>query len=153
MGPVAYLTKPVVEDTLRRAITLAVRNFSALTWPTQPKAPPVAASQAVPEAVYVKEKGLLAKVLLSDIHSVAADNKICTLHLAGRSVQVRMSLRELASILPAERFIQIQRNYFVNVKHIELLDPSRHLVQVGKRALPVGRLYLLGLMTRLRTIA
>ena len=94
--------------------------------------PPLAASQTVPEAGYVKEKGLLTKVLLSDIHSVAADNKICTLHLAGRSVQVRMSLRELASILPAERFIQIQRSYFINNEHIERPSPSRHLVPVGK---------------------
>lgn len=153
VGPAAFLTKPLDEEALRRAITLAVRNFSALTWPSQPTAPPAAPAVISPEAVFVKENGMLEKVLLRDIYSVAADNKTCSLHLAGRSVQVRMPLRQLASLLPAERFIQIQRSYFVNVEHIERLDPTRHLVQVGKQVLPVGRLYLLELITRLRTIA
>lgn len=132
---------------------LAVRNFSALTWPSQPKVLPVVAAVLAPDAVFVKENGMLEKVRLGDIFSVAADNKTCCLHLAERSVQVRMPLRELASLLPAERFIQIQRSYFVNVEHIERLDPTRHLVQVGKQVLPVGRLYLLELITRLRTLA
>jgi DNA-binding LytR/AlgR family response regulator len=152
VGPAAYLTKPPVADTLRRAIALAVRNFSALSWPPQPPAAPTAPALIAPEAVFVKENGMLEKILLRDIYSLAADNKTCSLHLAERSVQVRMPLRELASILPAERFVQIQRSYFVNVEHIERLDPSRHLVQVGKQVLPVGRLYLLELITRLRTI-
>lgn len=153
VGPAAYLTKPPVADTLRRAIALAVRNFSALSWPAQPPAPAAAPAPISPEAVFVKENGMLEKIRLNEIYSLAADNKTCSLHLAERSVQVRMPLRELAGILPAERFIQIQRSYFVNIEHIERLDPSRHLVQVGKQVLPVGRLYLLELMTRLRTIA
>lgn len=152
LGPAAYLTKPPVADALRRAITLAVRNFSALSWPVPP-APPTAPALLAPDTVFVKESGMLEKIRLSDIYSLEADNKTCSLHLAERSMQVRMPLRELASILPAERFVQIQRSYFVNVEHIERLDPARHLVQVGKQVLPVGRLYLLELITRLRTIA
>jgi len=159
VGPAAYLTKPLVEADLRRAIALAVRNFSALSWPPQPlAAPATSASPAppaliAPEAVFVKENGMLEKIRLSEIYSLAADNKTCSLHLAERSVQVRMPLRELAAVLPAERFVQIQRSYFINVEHIERLDPKRHLVQVGKQVLPVGRLYLLELITRLRTIS
>jgi DNA-binding LytR/AlgR family response regulator len=91
--------------------------------------------------------------LLSDIYSVAADNKTCILTLSERTVQVRLSLRELAQFLPAERFVQIQRSYFVNIAHLERLDPTRHLVQVGKQVLPVGRLYLAELISRLRTLS
>ncbi len=156
VGPAAYLTKPLVEDTLRRAIRLAIHNFSALSWPSQSPAATAATitpALIAPEAVFVKENGMLEKIRLSEIYSLVADNKTCSLHLAERSVQVRMPLRELAAILPAERFVQIQRSYFVNVEHIERLDPKRYLVQVGKQVLPVGRLYLLELMTRLRTIS
>jgi DNA-binding LytR/AlgR family response regulator len=150
VSPAAYLTKPIDEQALRRAITLAVRKEASLAWPSQAAEP---APTAIPEAVFVKENGLLERVLLSDIYSVAADNKTCILTLSERTVQVRLSLRELAQFLPAERFVQIQRSYFVNIAHLERLDPTRHLVQVGKQVLPVGRLYLAELISRLRTLS
>ena len=153
VGPVAYLTKPIETEALRRAITLAVRNCAALAWPPQNSPPPASPVATLPEAVFVKENGLLEKVYLRDIYSVEADNKTCSLTLAERVLPVRISLRELSQYLPAERFVQIQRSYFVNVEHIVRLDPTRHLVQVGKQVLPVGRLYLLELMSRLRTIS
>ncbi len=150
VGPAAYLTKPAVADTLHRAITLAVKNFTANAWPSPPMSPEPEIMAI--ESVFVKENGLLEKVLLNDIFSIVVDNKKCSLTLADRSIQVRMSLRELAGILPAGRFVQIQRSYFVNAGHIERLDPTRLLVQVGKQMLPVGRLYLPELISRLRTI-
>ncbi|MBF9143257.1 LytR/AlgR family response regulator transcription factor [Hymenobacter properus] len=152
VGPAAYLTKPAVADTLHRAITLAVKNFASSTWPAPDASPQPGPAQAAADSVFVKENGLLEKVHLRDIFSIVADNKTCSLTLAERSIPVRMSMRELARILPAERFVQIQRSYFVNVEHIERLDPTRLLVQVGKQVLPVGRLYLPELISRLRTI-
>ena len=151
VGPAAYLTKPAVVETLYRAIVLAVKNFTANAWPV-----PVAEAHPAPvatESVFVKENGQLEKVRLQDIFSIVADNKTCSLTLAERSIPVRMSMRELARILPAERFVQIQRSYFVNADHIERLDPTRLLVQVGRQVLPVGRLYLPELISRLRTIS
>lgn len=150
VGPVAYLIKPVETGVLRRAISLAVRNFAAISWPLPASAPGRGAP--FPAAVFIKENGILEKVCLSDIHTVEAANKMCHLALAERSISVRMSLRELAQYLPAERFVQIQRSYFVNIEHIDRLDPTRYLVQVGKQLLPVGRLYLPALISRLCTI-
>lgn len=158
IGPAAYLVKPAEPESLHRAIALAVSNFSMKAWPSPPNATVAGAPKTAPatvasESLFVKENGLLEKVLLNEIYSVVADNKTCHLTLAGRSITVRMSLRELARILPGERFVQIQRSYFVNVEHIERIDPSRLLVQVGKQLLPIGRLYLTELVGRLRTIS
>jgi len=153
VGPAAYLTKPAQPDTLHRAIALAVKNFAAHAWPVLPAPVAPAPGAMASESVFVKENGLLEKIRLNDIFSIVADNKTCSLLLAERSIQVRLSLRELAQLLPAERFVQIQRSYFVNAEHIERLDPTRLLVQVGKQLLPVGRLYLPELISRLRTIS
>ena len=152
VGPAAYLTKPVEPDALQRALALAVRNFAAT--PPTPAAPEPAATApaTVPDALFVKENGLLEKIRLSLVQSVAAEDKLCALTLAERTVHVRMPLRELVQHLPADRFVQIQRSYYVNVEHIERLDPVRHLVQVGKQILPVSRLYQEELLRRLRTI-
>ncbi|WP_165822233.1 LytR/AlgR family response regulator transcription factor [Hymenobacter edaphi] len=148
VGPAAYLTKPVDPDALQRALALAVRNFGAAPPAAAPPPPPA----TVPDALFVKENGLLEKIRLSLVQSVAAEDKLCALTLADRTVHVRMPLRELVMHLPADRFVQIQRSYYVNVEHIERLDPVRHLVQVGKQLLPVSRLYQDELLRRLRTI-
>lgn len=149
VGPAAYLTKPVELDALRRALALAVHNFAAHQASTPPPAPLPA---PIPDALFVKENGLLEKIRLSSVLSVAAENKLCCLTLAERAVHVRMPLRELVHYLPPDKFVQIQRSYYVNVEHIERVDPVRQLVQVGQQILPVSRLYQEELMRRLRTI-
>jgi DNA-binding LytR/AlgR family response regulator len=130
VGPVACLTKPAVADALHHAIALTIKNLTASTQPLLPTGagPNLAPGMVAPDSVFVKEHGLLKTVRLDDIFSIAADNKTCSLILAEGSIQVRMSLRDLATTLPAERFLLIQRSYFINAEHIERLAPARLLV-------------------------
>ncbi|MBH8570343.1 response regulator transcription factor [Microvirga sp. STS02] len=151
-GPAAFLTKPVELAALGRALALAVHNFGQHQSATPaPAAEPLPVAP-LPDALFVKENGLLEKIRLSNVQSVMAEDKLCCLTLAERTVHVRMALRELVQYLPPERFVQIQRSYYVNIEHIERLDPVRHLLQVGKQLLPVSRLYQDELLRRLRTI-
>jgi len=147
VGPAAYLIKPVEPAALQRAIMLAITNFRAETPPAA--APPVVPA---PDVLFVKENGLLEKIRLSEVQCVEADNKVCRLVLAGRSIAVRMPLRELVQHLPASHFVQIQRSYFVNLDYVARLDPVRSLVQVGEHLLPVGRTYQAELLRRLPTL-
>ena len=149
-GPAAYLIKPVQPAALQRAMMLAITNFRAsapaVVADINPLAPPVS------DALFVKENGLLEKIRLSEVQCVEADNRVCRLILAGRSLVVRMPLRELVQHLPASRFVQIQRSYFVNLDYVVRLDPVRSLVQVGEQVLPVGRTYQAELLRRLPTL-
>ena len=149
-GPAAYLIKPVQPAALQRAMMLAITNFGAsvpaVAAESSPLAPPVS------DALFVKENGLLEKIRLSEVQCVEADNRVCRLILAGRSLVVRMPLRELVQHLPASRFVQIQRSYFVNLDYVVRLDPVRSLVQVGEQVLPVGRTYQAELLRRLPTL-
>lgn len=151
LGPAAYLTKPVAADALQRAIALALSNFSA-KYPAADTFLQVPGGEALPDTLFIKENGMLEKIRLSEVQWVTADDKICRLTLASRTVQVRMPLRELVRHLPAESFVQIQRSYYVNLNHIERLDTARHLVQVGEHILPVSRMLQEELLRRLRTI-
>jgi DNA-binding LytR/AlgR family response regulator len=149
VGPAAYLIKPVEPAALQRAIALAVSNFEGSSQPVS--APPQPAAPAV-DTLFVKENGLLEKVRLSEVQGVEADNKVCRLLLAGRSIVVRLPLHELVQRLPASQFVQIQRSYFVNLDFVQRLDPVRSLVQVGEHLLPVGRTYQAELLRRLPTL-
>lgn len=151
LHPAAYLTKPVTPEALQRAIALAIGNFSA-RYPTAEAYWQAPAGPAQADELFVKENGMLEKIRLSEVQWVMADDKVCRLVLAGRTVQVRMPLRELVRHLPATAFIQIQRSYYVNLRHIERLDPVRQVVQVGTQLLPVSRTLLDNLLRRLRTL-
>jgi len=150
VGPAAYLIKPVEPAALQRAIMLALTNFKAKIAPEES-----GFSQAptpVSDVLFVRENGLLEKIHLGEVQCVEADNKVCRLVLAGRSLVVRMPLRELVQHLPPSRFVQIQRSYFVNLDYVARLDPVRGLVQVGEHLLPVGRTYQAELLRRLPTL-
>lgn len=148
VGPAAYLIKPVEPAALQRAIVLALGNFQAQKAPVAADSGPAPAS----DVLFVKENGLLEKIHLGEVQCVEADNKVCRLVLAGRSLVVRMPLHELVRHLPPSRFVQIQRSYFVNLDYVARLDPVRGLVQVGEHLLPVGRTYQAELLRRLPTL-
>lgn len=161
VGPAAYLLKPVADDALQRAIELAAVNFASQANRSVPDAPdapdePAAvfahegAGLLLPDSLFVKEDGLLVKVRLADIQWVEADGKQCRLALAGRMVVVRQMLRDLARLLPASEFVQIQRSYLVNARFIERLDPVRNLVQVADQLLPLSLTYRDELLRRLK---
>ncbi|MFD2721185.1 LytR/AlgR family response regulator transcription factor [Hymenobacter monticola] len=148
LGPAAYLIKPVAFDALKRAMALAIDSFSGAA--ADSSAAPVAPLPVkAPETLFIKENGLLEKIRVSEIQSVEADNKVCRLVLAGRTVVVRMPLREVMRHLPPDRFVQIQRSYHINLDYLERFDPVRNLAQVGEQVLPVSQTYHHELLRRL----
>ena len=150
LGPAAYLIKPVAFDALRRAMALAIDSFAAGA-----NAPAATAPQPLaklPETLFIKENGLLEKIHISEIQSVEADNKVCRLVLAGRTIVVRMPLREVMAHLPSDRFVQIQRSYYINLNYLERFDPVRNLAQVGEQVLPVSQTYHHELLRRLHKL-
>ncbi len=174
VGPAAYLVKPVEAAALQRAIELAVVNFamhSADDPETTDAADAEDATRAdhsrgaravfaggesgvlLPDALFVKEEGLLVKVALSEINWITTDDGVCRFALSkGRTVTTRQKLRDLAVHLPADRFVQIHRSYIINADALERLDPVSSIVQVCGQLLPLGRMYRDELMRRLRMV-
>jgi DNA-binding LytR/AlgR family response regulator len=166
LGPAAYIVKPVDPTALQQAIELAVVNFAAIQQlgghaaifvDEEPGAPSEFAIPdtgfLLPQALFLKEEGLLVKVLLNEISWITADEGGCRLALSGgRTVQVRQTLRELTDQLPGNQFVQIQRSYIINANCIERIDPVRNIVQVSGQLLPLSRSYRDELLKRLRLV-
>ncbi len=156
--PAAYLVKPADPATIQRAIELAVSNFARAssagpgTADGSLYATPGGAA-LLPGAIFLKEDGLLVKVVLHDIAWIEAEGKYCRVALSGgRVVQVRQPLRDIIQHLSSEYFVQIQRSYLINAEHIERIDPVRNMVQVAGNILPIGLMYRDHLLERLRLI-
>lgn len=169
VGPAAYLVKPVEAASLQRAIELAVANFAFAHRPDHDDAAAAAADEAtrdasamfatpnasvlLPNALFVKEEGLLVKVPLADILWITTEEGVCRLTLVrGRTVTTRQKIRDLAAYLPADHFVQIHRSYLINADALERLDPVSNIVQVGGQLLPLGRTYRDDLLKRLQMV-
>ena len=167
VGPAAYLVKPVEAASLQRAIELAVANFVASRASEEAddlaRTEQARDAQAVfagphsgvllPDALFLKEEGLLVKVPMADILWITTEEGLCRIALSGaRTIATRQKLRDLAAYLPADRFVQIHRSYIINASALERLDPVSNIVQVGSQLLPLGRMYRDDLMKRLQMV-
>ena len=66
LGPAAYLIKPVAADALQRAMALAVDSFTTTaTLANTAAAPPATFPGSIPEALFVKENGMLEKIRIA----------------------------------------------------------------------------------------
>jgi DNA-binding LytR/AlgR family response regulator len=163
--PAAYLLKPYDAAAIQHALELALLNYAAgHTAPLPPglnglpeevdDAPSLPQSQEVllNDCLFLRDRGRLVKVCLSDIQYVEAADKYCALVTAAGRYLSRQPLRELALELPLNQFVQIQRGYLVNVAFIESIDEGQTGVVVAGVALPMGRSYREALLHRLRLV-
>jgi len=128
--PVDYLTKPVVQERLDRALQ-RVRERLAASHPTP-------ATQHI--TVRVRDRELLVR--LDDVDFIEADDVYAAVVTAGRRHLVRRSLDVLARELDA-RFLRVHRSYLVPLHRIAAvrLRPGgrRELVLTTGDAIPVSR--------------
>ncbi len=95
-----------------------------------------------------REKGSTMEVHIGSRTVYLSDDEILYLEAMGKNLCAhtlrgdfswRCSLRQLASSLSPERYVQIHRNYIVNRRFIEEYDSDGDAVRVHGHALPVSR--------------
>ncbi len=138
-GPLAFLTKPYDEALLQRTIELAVAHFA------REQGGQTAAlfdgGALVPGAFYVRDSYRLVKVFYDDVLWLEADNTYVNLHTATHKYTIRISLRELETKLPPNRFVRVRRNALVQLTHIKSVDLRSDFVSVGGAEVPIGGNY------------
>ena len=164
--PAAYLLKPYDAAALQHALELALLNYAA---GHAAPLPGTLAGEAeehsdddlqlhwghdvlLSDCLFLRDRGRLVKVRLTDIQYVEADNKYCTLVTTTGRYLSRQPLRELALELSPRQFVQIQRGYLVNVDFIESFDEGQTAVVVAGTTLPLSRSYREALLHRLRLV-
>lgn len=96
------------------------------------------------EFIFVKDGYEQVKVLLGDIRYVEASGNYTQLHLTGdKLLSTRITINELAEILPAKDFIRTHRAYIIAKDKVSKYDRSQ--VWIGDKTIPIGNTYLAGL--------
>ena len=121
LGPINFLTKPVNELQLRRAIQLAVAQIDADATPGDAAITPTT-STIEDDHLYVRTGHKLHKVIFAEVTHVVADGRYCALHTAKARHLLRTTLTDLQQRLPATDFIKTHRSYLVNQSFVESVD-------------------------------
>lgn len=116
---VGWIAKPVTRDRLRAAMLRARTHLSdRLGRPSRGLAP---------EGRLTVKSG--SRVMLLDLDSivyVASANNLCRIVTPLRTIPVREPLAALASRLPAQRFVRVNRFAVVNGDAVAALEPKSH---------------------------
>lgn len=90
------------------------------------------------ESLFVKNNNKLFKVHVRDILVIEADGNYSILNTVQRKYAIKTSLRQLKFKLSARLFVQIHRNYIVQIPHIENIDMTAGEVHVNNKNYPLG---------------
>jgi len=94
-----------------------------------------------PASIFIKDGYEQIKVLLIDILYIEASGNYTQIHLAsGKLLSSRITINELADLLPSKLFIRTHRAFIVAKDKISKYDRSQ--VWIGENIIPIGNTYL-----------
>lgn len=146
--PLAILPKPYLPGVLRRLIN------QGLALGGHPSMQAVLPGKQVPHWLFVREGNSLVRLTADEVAAVHMSQQHAVLILAtGRRYAVRMTLAELLPHLPVPDFVQCHRQWVVNLRHIEQIEPAADTVRLaaGIEA-ALGRSYRQSLLSKLRIL-
>lgn len=160
-NPHAYLVKPFDARTLQSSIELAIHNAGtrllAAEQATASPAIPTAGTDAVEahnfllqDALFVKVRNRLEKVMLEDIIWAEAQDIYCNIKTRTHLHLVSQSLKNLEQRLPAGHFMRVHRSYIVQLTAIEAIEDNNILI--GNKQIPIGNTHKDALLKRIQIL-
>lgn len=111
------------------------------------------ASEIHPEAVspflYFRVNRKMVKVLFSDILYIEGLDDYIRIITVNKTIVTKHLLASLEEMLPANEFIRIHKSFIIAINKIESF--STDSVEIGKKEIPVGRLFKLSLNNILKS--
>lgn len=102
---------------------------------------------------YVREGNKLVQVNATDLCFLEADGNYTTLLADRKRLVIKTSLRRMLEQLEGEaEFLQIHRNYAVNLAWIESIDLKTGYLVVADQKLPIGRSFRKSLQEALKIL-
>ena len=115
-NPLIYLLKPYNKLELLFSLELAIESCYQ-----QSNSISLTSENAVlsPEFLFIKKKRSVVKVDVASINYVEVKEKYCNLVCASGNYLIKLSLVKLKEMLSNPDFMQVHRNYLVNMKRIK----------------------------------
>lgn len=120
-----YLLKPISFDRFLQAVNKAIRYFGESN------------SEKKEDFLFLKEGSTLRKVVISDIEYVEAMQNYIRITLGSESIMALMTLKDFASQLPDDNFVQTHRSFIVNLLKVNRVEDDA--VWFGEKSVPISK--------------
>lgn len=138
---VDYLVKPVDGSRFMKAINRAQELFRDRN---------KAISGTEKEYIFIKDKGVLTKLLFDNILFIKALGDYVTIHTTEKQHTIHVNLRSIEERLPPEKFFRLHRSYIVAIDKVDAIEPDTVFVQ--KNAIPIGEAHKSQVLARLNLL-
>lgn len=131
LDAVDYLLKPFSLSRFLKACNKAKELFDLRNQAPEHKT----------DFIFIKDGYEQVKVLLADILYIEASGNYTQIHLTeNRLLSSRITINELADILPSQQFLRTHRAFIIAKDKISKYDRSQILI--GNKSIPIGITYL-----------
>lgn len=127
--PSSYLLKPYKKEELYMAIELAFQN----------KPVGSQSEKKQPDHIFIKEGHQFQKIKTEEILYLKSEGVYIELYSTQKRYITRDSFKNIVDKLPANKFIQTHKSYYINTEHISSV--SSMSIIIGKEEIPLGRTF------------
>ena len=136
-----YIIKPVSMPRLIQALQKAQMIYNHRN---------ITISKVEHEFIFLKDKGALRKIKLSDILWIEAMGDYVKIHLPEKWFMLHSTLKSLEEKLPFSKFLKVHRSYIVALDKIDYIEEG--VIYINKSPVPLTETYKGILMDRLNLI-
>lgn len=126
-----YLVKPISFQRFLKAANKAKHHFEMQR---QPVLKPLSADQ---DYFFIKSDGQFIKIKLEDVLFFESEKDYVFIYTPQKRYMTLLSLKQLESELPSDKFLRVHRSYIVSLDKIELLDGNTLIIK--DKRIPVSR--------------
>jgi DNA-binding LytR/AlgR family response regulator len=151
--PLAFVTKPFQKAELERALALVAEQLGSSTSDldsAEGSNPSEETDRIMKDRIFLRDRNLMVKVMLSDILFVKAERAYCRVYTDTNRYTLSMALGKLENQLPPKQFMRVHRSHLVNIEHVNVCTDSG--VELGEYEIPVSKAYRDQLLARLNLI-
>lgn len=142
LGVVDYLLKPITFERFLKAIGRVKERFQPTSWPSvtdgsttqpTPPKPPTPEPEDIrsTEFIYLKTDKKLEQIQLKDLVFAESLGDYLKVFLPDRFVVTHLTMTKLSEILPADRFLRINRSYLIQLRHVKTLEGNSVRLSTG----------------------
>lgn len=127
-----YLLKPVSFERFLKSAEKAYRLAELLT--KEPNLQPGG------EFIFVRTENKMVKINFSDILYIEGLKNYVSIYIGNnKRVITLQNMKTLEEILPAKRFVRVQKSYIVNLEKIDTIERQR--IFIGSHSIPIGETF------------
>lgn len=133
--PYAYLSKPIDVLGLQYAIELTFMHFHQLGGSYNSD------KLSLSNSYFVRIGNKLKRIKIDEIKWVMVEDKYSTIFTNELHVPIKLPLKNIIQKLPKSDFLQIHRNYIINLNKINNIDVSHNQLVIDEKTIPISRTY------------